>query len=142
MKIELELPDWVEERSINILAGIELVAKKYPGQPWQVKTSRCISCGKCCIRIEKYEDGTRGPCEHLKEDGNKYVYLSIGLVFLALLAFMYIPGFQTTFAEMGYNFCLMYLNALDWVICIAVAMICTLSFEAVKFYARMKGIVF
>ncbi len=78
----------------------------------------------------------------LKEDGNKYVYLSIGLVFIALFALMYIPGLQTFFAEKGYNFCLMYLNALDWVVCIAVAMICTVSFEAVKFYARKKGIIF
>ena len=57
MKIEINLPEWVEEKHIYIMAGIELVAKKYLGQLWEIKTSRCISCGKCC-----------GDCKHLKNN--------------------------------------------------------------------------
>lgn len=49
MKIELDLPDWVENGSaIRIFAGIELVAKKMMDKPWQVKTVRCNMCGECC----------------------------------------------------------------------------------------------
>ena len=52
MKIELELPDWVAERGLHILAGIERVAYKLPWEEkWSVKTGRCSSCGKCCERI-------------------------------------------------------------------------------------------
>ena len=78
----------------------------------------------------------------LKEDRNKYVFLAIGLSFLALFALMYIPGLQTTLADWGYNFCLMFLNGFDWLICILIAMICSVSFELVKYYARKKGITF
>ena len=70
------------------------------------------------------------------------IYLILAFLFFILLALMYIPGVQTTLAESDWNFCVMYLTALNWVICIAIAMICTISFEAVKIYARKKGIVF
>ena len=63
MHIELDLPDWVEERNIFILAGFELVAIKKWQQEWQVKTSRCNMCGKCC-----YFKGE--PCEHLEDYGD------------------------------------------------------------------------
>lgn len=51
MKIELELPDWVDQgQAIRIFAGIELVAKKeFPDEPWKIKTVRCNMCGKCCM---------------------------------------------------------------------------------------------
>ena len=77
-----------------------------------------------------------------KEDKNNMIYLILAFVFFLLLALMYIPGVQITLANSNFNFCLMYLTALDWVICILIAMICTISFEVVKFYARKKEIVF
>ena len=67
MKIELEVPDWVEDerRAIYILAGIENVAYKMPWENfWHVKVSRCSMCGKCCMRIQcpelKKEPGNDG----------------------------------------------------------------------------------
>lgn len=64
MKIELELPDWVSERHLYILAGIELVAFKNVGENWQVKVGRCSLCGKCCAR-----GGV--PCQHLEKVGDE-----------------------------------------------------------------------
>jgi Ca2+-transporting ATPase len=77
-----------------------------------------------------------------KEDKNNMIYLILAFLFLILLALMYIPGAQVTLANINWNFCLMYLNALDWVVCIGIAMICIVSFEVVKYFAREKGIVF
>lgn len=51
MKIELELPDWVRERTIYVMAGVELAAYRVPGRTWQVKISRCNMCGKCCMKL-------------------------------------------------------------------------------------------
>lgn len=49
MKVELDLPDWADDgQAIRIFAGIELVAKKFMGKPWEVKTVRCNMCGECC----------------------------------------------------------------------------------------------
>jgi len=48
MRVVLDLPDWVEETRLSILAGIEHVARKRPGEPWEVKTARCSMCGACC----------------------------------------------------------------------------------------------
>jgi TPP-dependent indolepyruvate ferredoxin oxidoreductase alpha subunit len=62
MKIELEIPDWVEKeaRGIHIMAGIERVAYWLPWEKkWHIKTSRCSSCGKCCERMK---------CPFLNED--------------------------------------------------------------------------
>jgi len=77
-----------------------------------------------------------------REDKNNFVYFILVFVFFLLLALMYIPGVQITLTNINFNFCLMYLNALDWGVCIAIAMICVISFEIVKFYARKKEIVF
>ncbi len=54
MKIELNIPDWVDEekRGIWIMAGVEPVAYKMPwNDNWYIKVSRCSSCGKCCLGI-------------------------------------------------------------------------------------------
>lgn len=50
MKIELEVPDWVVNRRILILAGGECVAQKMPDDDhWNVKVDRCNHCGECCL---------------------------------------------------------------------------------------------
>ena len=64
MKIEMELPDWVEGKHIYIMAGIELVAYKYLNQPWKMKSSRCSMCGKCC---------EKNGCKYLINDGDKKI---------------------------------------------------------------------
>lgn len=57
MRVELDLPDWVDERRVVILAGVEEVAHYEPTGGWKIKTGRCSRCGKCC-----------GPCEYLNEN--------------------------------------------------------------------------
>lgn len=52
----LDLPNWVEGRRITILAGMEEVAHKIPGKPWEIKIKRCTNCGKCCRNCEYLED--------------------------------------------------------------------------------------
>ena len=62
MRIEIDIPEWADERAIHILAGIERVAYKLPWEDkWHVKTGRCSSCGRCCIKLEcKYLDEEPG----------------------------------------------------------------------------------
>lgn len=78
----------------------------------------------------------------IKEDSNKFMYILLGFLFIVLICVMYIPGFQITLGVIGFNFMLMYLTALDWLICFLVSMICIASFEALKFFLRMKQIIF
>lgn len=59
MKLELELPDWIDRRAIRVFAGIELIAYKFPWTPLMVKTSRCSMCGKCCMTVN---------CDHLEKE--------------------------------------------------------------------------
>ena len=64
MKIEIELPDWCEDCSFFLQAGIENVAFKLKGdKEWKIKTSRCHMCGYCCGR------GKPDVCEYLYERG-------------------------------------------------------------------------
>jgi len=78
----------------------------------------------------------------LREDSNKRMYLIIGFLFAVFLMLMYIPGAQIGLSSAGINFMFMYLNALDWLICFLVSLICIVSFEVIKFVARTKNIVF
>ena len=49
MRIEIDIPDWADERHIRILAGRELAAAKLAHEDfWRVKDVRCNHCGKCC----------------------------------------------------------------------------------------------
>jgi hypothetical protein len=81
MKIELELPDWVEGKHLYITAGIELVAYKYLNTPWMMKTGRCDMCGKCCMNFGEVTGDLRemvdetGNCKYLISDGDKWVCL-------------------------------------------------------------------
>lgn len=75
MKIEVELPsfpEWDNERCIYILAGIELVAYKYPGRNWMVKIVRCNMCGECCMDLGNNQPfplvTTDGVCDHLEKE--------------------------------------------------------------------------
>lgn len=84
MRINIELPDWVDERHIRVLkdgkdnlfvlAGVEEVAKFLRTGPhterWQVKTARCDLCGECCMKVNSNwqfgVDGKTGWCRHLE----------------------------------------------------------------------------
>ena len=78
----------------------------------------------------------------IKEDSTRFMYLLIGFLFFVLLALMYIPGVQVTLADWGLNFRFMFLTGLDWLVCFLISLICIISFELVKFYARRSGIYF
>jgi len=72
MKIEIEIPDWCDERNIYVLAGIELAAyKDFNEDVFHIKTSRCIQCGKCCrdLRGKQYPLKENKDCLHLDEFG-------------------------------------------------------------------------
>lgn len=75
MRISLELPDWVNKRRIRILAGIEEVAKRSDDDTWEIKVSRCIRYGKCCMNVPK--DWSRGKqdgnCKHLQFEANEHL---------------------------------------------------------------------
>ena len=77
MKIELELPDWVETQRISILAGKELVASKVPDSKWKIKTERCNHCGECCLdagdRRLPWGLDDEGKCNALIKEGNKWL---------------------------------------------------------------------
>jgi hypothetical protein len=76
MKIELELPEWCDERHIYILAGIEMAAfKLYGEQNFRVKTGRCSQCGQCCERVPfnfYFEAKENGDCQHLLRHSPKH----------------------------------------------------------------------
>ena len=68
MKIGLDLPDWVDERNIRILAGVELAAvKNHADSFFRVKVGRCNMCGDCCTGLKNHVYPTiNGECVHLK----------------------------------------------------------------------------
>jgi len=75
MRIELDLPDWVDERNMRIFAGIELVASKISTDDfWKVKDDRCVQCGKCCtdLKPDHFCPSINGECIYLEpEKGGK-----------------------------------------------------------------------
>ena len=70
MRIELDLPDWIENHAIYIMSGISLVAFRNKDGKWNVKTSKCNRCGKCCMSLgDKHIFPTiNGQCIHLKKE--------------------------------------------------------------------------
>ncbi len=78
MKIEIELPDWIEDHAIHIFSGMSLVAFKNRGGKWSVKTSKCNWCGKCCQKLDNRHPFPviNGQCIYLaKEPGNNEQWL-------------------------------------------------------------------
>jgi len=74
MRIELELPDWVVEGPLYVLAGIELAAYRGINKEWKIKTERCHSCGTCCKSFNSakpsnsFPPTTKGVCNYLKDN--------------------------------------------------------------------------
>jgi len=80
MKITLEIPDNIVEdfakRNLYIFVGEDLVAYKYVGWNWRVKTKFCAMCGKCCMNLpadDNFPAVKDGRCIYLKDDGDKRV---------------------------------------------------------------------
>jgi len=70
VKVNLELPDWVDENELYIHSWTELVALKRPNGKWYVKTGRCNMCGDCCrdVSINFPYRGENGTCIYLKDN--------------------------------------------------------------------------
>ena len=69
-KFTIELPEWTEERTLRLHAGVELAAEKYPWEEyWRVKDKRCTRCGECCRNIKERSSHPYplidGACIHL-----------------------------------------------------------------------------
>lgn len=76
MKIEIEIPEWAQERHIRIMAGMELLAYKPYGEDiLYVKTSRCSMCGKCCTMLPDrfFLPTINGTCTYLQRNENSKV---------------------------------------------------------------------
>ena len=72
MEIKINLPNWTEERTIYIMAGIELVAYKVRGKGWKVKIERCNMCGDCCTKVKGHPFPTiDGKCIYLQKEPGK-----------------------------------------------------------------------
>lgn len=85
MRIELELPDWIAERRLTILAGVELVATKVPWEDfWKVKKTRCNRCGQCCMsfkpnsNVTPYGVDDEGKCKALVKEPGEIWTCSVG----------------------------------------------------------------
>ena len=48
MILAIDLPEWVGDRALRIIAGREHVATLYPDGSLYLKQGRCVQCGKCC----------------------------------------------------------------------------------------------
>ncbi|WP_371801863.1 cation-translocating P-type ATPase [Candidatus Lokiarchaeum ossiferum] len=78
----------------------------------------------------------------IKDDGNPFMFIVVGILLVVYLAILYIPGLQVFLAKNGLNFQFMVLNIVDWSICIFFSFICIGTFELVKLISRKKGIKF
>lgn len=86
MKIEIEIPDWtVEDQTIYIFSGIELVAFKRPNEKWIKKIGRCSQCGICCTKLDKATNvfvslnAIDGRCIFLKNEPDGRMTCSFGI---------------------------------------------------------------
>lgn len=78
----------------------------------------------------------------LKEDRNRLMFFITGFLFAIFIMLIYIPGVQTALASVGINFMFMFLTWTDWLVCFLISLICIVSFEIVKYYARKNDIIF
>ena len=74
MKIEVEIPDRPGNLPIYVFQNLEPVARKFAGQPWEVKVAACNDCGICCRRYHdrkgRLPTTPEGGCANLKARGD------------------------------------------------------------------------
>lgn len=77
MKLELELPDWVDpDATLMLLCNQELVAFKFPRKKWRIKKVRCNQCGQCCHDTPEGHTpfgSTDNVCNALKFEDGKFL---------------------------------------------------------------------
>lgn len=89
MKLNLELPDWVEKKNIYIISAldedIELVAYKELSKNWKIKETRCSRCGACCLKWFNSAN-PKDPCEHfVRKDGRACCDLGVHMQFSCVI---------------------------------------------------------
>jgi len=86
-----------------------------------------------------------GLIRSIKEEGNKFMYIIIGVLFLLYLSLMYVPNMQIILATSSFGIQLnfMVLTLLDWLVCFGVAVICCIiPFELIKYISRKRRIFY
>ncbi len=78
----------------------------------------------------------------LIEDSTRLMVIITVSLFFILILIMYVPFVQIGLASIEVAFNFIFLTGLDWLICFLISLICIISFEAIKYYARFKGIKF
>ena len=65
----------LENRSIFIMAGIELMAYQHKDGEWHLKVGHCNQCGKCCQNMKNHPFPLiDGRCIHLRLDAGGKTY--------------------------------------------------------------------
>ena len=79
------------------------------------------------------------------KDGNKFMYIIIGVLFLLYLSLLYVPNLQILLATSSFGIQLnfMVLTFWDWLVCFGIAVICCIGpFELVKYISRKRGVFY
>ena len=79
------------------------------------------------------------------KDGNKFMYIIIGVLFLIYISLIYVPNLQIFLATSSFGIQLnfMFLTIWDWLICFGVAVICCIGpFELIKYISRKRGVFY
>ena len=81
MKIELEIPDRYKDRHFYLFAGMEPVMRCFQNNRyWEVKTSDCSHCGRCCEMIrENHPLGTKNGCKYLDREHGPEQLCGLGI---------------------------------------------------------------
>ena len=78
MKIEIEIPDWAvnQKQTLLLLSNQELVATREYKKNWQIKKTRCVQCGECCMdvgNLTPFGGDDELKCNALVKEGDKWV---------------------------------------------------------------------
>ncbi|MHA1475204.1 MAG: HAD-IC family P-type ATPase, partial [Promethearchaeota archaeon] len=79
------------------------------------------------------------------KEGNKFMFIIIGLLFLIFISLIYIPNLQILLATSSFGIQLnfMFLTIQDWLLCFGVAVICCIGpFELIKYISRKRGVFY
>jgi len=68
----LNLPDWAQDQEISLIAGLEMLVHRVPGNPIEIKRVRCNFCGDCCLDYphSPYGNDDEGKCNMLERNAH------------------------------------------------------------------------
>lgn len=107
-EIIIKIPDDLIDlkiRSLFLMAGVETIGYKHPGNPWMIKTGKCSNCGKCCEGwkdTDEFPPSHNGKCDYLIPDGAKKVCsLGANRPFACSIAINHKEGCTQSFESAG-----------------------------------------